>query len=316
MKIFSKSRHRGVPRWQALAVGLGAVMLLAMTGCAVSTPIDQAAVIYADGHGDKKFTKCIPAGKREDAGVNYKSFRYPVNSRDFQFADDQVQGRERGPVEVLAKGGIKMTVQGAVYFTLNDKCDILRQFHEQVGTTFNAKDDSNEDGTGALTADMWNKMLAKYIGVPVENALDRVTLDYTEQELTGDAKKKNEWQAAAQKQIVDSITQVTGGTEYFCKPGYKGDGKDDCGQFSISLNQAQPPSNISEARSDAAANAERTKNQQTQANTQAELIKTFGIQGYLELQQQQLWRDMMNKGGIQFVPIPAGGALNVPAPTK
>lgn len=313
MNLLPKGRHRR-PRNHRKAVVLTGLSLglVVMAGCAVSTPIDQAAVIYADGRGDKKFTKVIPAGKREDAGINYKSFRYPVNSRDFQFAGDDVAGRERGPITVLDKNGIALTVKGAVYFTLNDKPEILRQFHEQVGTTFGAKSDSNEDGTGALDAAAWNGMLAKYIGVPVENALDRVTLNYTYQELISDATKKNEWQKAAADQIVQSINQVTGGTEYFCKPGYKGDGKDNCGQFSIQLNQAQPPSNISEAKADAAAAATRITSQQSQASSQANLIKQFGVDGYLQLQQQQLWRDMMNSGKITFYPVPAGGSLNLP----
>lgn len=311
-----KKRMKNKGKIKGLAMAGAAVVLLALTGCAVSTPIDQAAVIYKDGMGDKKFEKCVPAGKRVDVGANIKEFRYPVNSRDFQFATDDVQGKERGPIEVLAQGGIKMSVSGAVYFTLNDKCDILRQFHEQVGTTMGATNDETGEGTSALSADEWNKMLAKYIGVPVENALDRVSLDFTVEELTSDPKKKNEWQAAAQRQIVDSITQVTGGASYFCKPGYKGDGKDECGQFSISLNQAQPPAAISEAKADAAAAATRINNQKSQAQSQAELIKQFGVEGYLELQRQQFWRDALNKGGVTFIPVPQGSTLNIPAPTK
>lgn len=288
-------------------LGLGlALGIFILTGCAVSTPIDQAAVIYKDGYGDKKFDKCIPAGKRVDVGANIKEFRYPVNSRDFQFAGDDVAGKERAPIEVLAKGGIKMTVSGAVYFTLNDNCDVLRQFHEQVGTNY---------GPGTEGLSRWNDMLAKYIGVPVENALDRVTLDYSVEELTGDAAKKNAWQAAAAKQIVESIKQVTGSQPYFCKPGYKPGGGDDCGQFSISLNQAQPPQQISDAKADKAAQDLRNQNQQTQAEAQAALIKTFGVEGYLRLQEQQLMRDALNKGNIPFLPIPAGGTINY-TPTK
>lgn len=285
----------------ALAIAAAGALLMGTAACSVSTPVDQAALIYHGGLHAKDFKKYIPAGTRTGGkGANDDEYRYPVNSRDYQFLDN-TPGAERGAIEVLAKGGIKMTVQGAVYFTLNDKEDILRKFHEQIGTAFGPTDHG---------LDKWNDMLAKYIGVPVENALDRVTLDYTVDDLTGDAAKKNEWQKKAAEQIVKSIEQVTGGEPYFCKPNYKPNSSDDCGQFSISLNQAQPPSSISDAKADSAAQATRNSTQQSQAQSQADLIKLYGVQGFLQLQQLQLLRDAMNKGNIPFLPVPAGGSIN------
>lgn len=288
-----------------VAFGIGGAALLALTGCTSRTPIDQAELVYHGGLHAKNFKHCIAAGGSGSVGANDTTVRYPVNSRDFQFQDDTA-GAERGHINVLAKGGQQMTVQGAVYFTLNDKCDILQKFHEQIGTNY------GPSGDGLPTK--WNDLLAKYIGVPVENALDRVSLDYTMDDLIGNAAKKNAWQDAASKQIAESIKAVTGGEPYFCKPNYKPGGKDDCGQFSIQLNQAQPPQQVTEANADAAAAAKRNESQTKTSETQAGLIKIFGIQGYLELQRQQLMRDALNKGNIPFLPIPAGGSINYTAP--
>lgn len=308
MKLFRKGyqpRHR---RYRSHRKGATIVTmslgLAALSGCSVSMPIDQASVIYHDGTGDKSFDKCIPAGKRLSVPVNNQEFDYPVNGRDFQFAAN-TPGAERTPIQVLSKDGIKLDVSGAVYFTLNDKCDVLRIFHEQVGTNYKPGVDGLAD---------WNAMLAKYIGVPVENALDRVSLNYKATELTGDPTKKNQWQAAAQKQITDSINQVTGGQPFFCKPGFKGDSNgDQCGEFSISLGAATLPSEITDANAAATAQAIRNSTATNAAEAQKTLIAIYGVQGYIQLQQIELLRQALAKGNVPFLPVPSGGSLVVPA---
>jgi hypothetical protein len=303
-KIF---RGRGAsPVRVALAAVIAVGLAVGLSSCTSRLPIDQAAVVYHGGMHTKDFKHCIAAGKNGDVGANDSEYRYPVNSRDFQFDTDKVSGRERDPITVLAKGGVQMTVTGAVYFTLNDNCEVLQKFHESIGTNY-------EPGTDGLQK--WNDMLAKYIGVPVENALDRVTLDYTMDELIGNAEKKNDWQKRAAEQIVTSIKQVTGGEPYFCKPNYKPNKNDDCGQFSISLNQAQPPAEVAAANADSAAAAKRVATAQSQAAAQAALIKQFGVDGFLELQRLQLLRDMMNNGKITMYPVPTGSSVNI-TPTK
>lgn len=306
MNLLPKGRHRRPTNHRLRnALGVVGISMVALTGCTVSTPVDQAALVYHGGHHAKTFKKYFPAGTREGGkGANDDEYRYPVNSRDFQFDVESVAGRERGPIEVLAKNGIKMTVTGAVYFTLNDKKEILQKFHEQIGTNYGPTDHG---------LDKWNDMLAKYIGVPVENALDRVSLNYTVEELTGDPTKKNEWQAAAAKQIVDSIKQVTGGEPYFCKPNYKPNSDDTCGEFSISLNQAQPPTNITEANADAAAQAKRNSTATNSAETQKGLIALYGVQGYIQMQQLDLMRQALVKGNVPFLTVPQGGSIVVPA---
>lgn len=295
-----------------LAFLAAAGILAAASGCTARLPIGMSEVVYHGGLHSKDFKKCIPAGQNGGVSANDSEYRYPVNSRDFQFIN--ADGAERAPISVISKDGIQMTVAGAVYFTLNDNCDVLRKFHEQVGTTMGAQE-GKTDGNGALSDENWKKMLVKYIGVPTENALDRVTLNYTSTELIGDPTKKNEWQAAAAKQIEESIKQVTGGEPYFCKPNYQPNKGDDCGDFSIQLNQAQPPDQIVAANADKVAAATRAASQQAQAQTQADLIKLYGVQGYLQLQQLQLLRDAMNKGNIPFLPLPNGGIVNY-TPTK
>lgn len=310
-KIFKGRAARPVRVALAACVAVG--LAVGLSSCTARLPIGQAAVIYHGGMHSKDFKHCIGAGKNGSVGTNDAEYRYPVNSRDFQF--DTVEGKERDPITVISKDGIAMTVKGAVFFTLNDKCEILQKFHEQVGTTMGAESGRTE-GLGALSDANWNKMLGKYIGVPVENALDRVTLNYNSTELVGDPAKKNQWQSDAAKQIVESIKQVTGGEPYFCKPNYQPNKNDDCGSFSIQLNQATPPDQIIAANADKVAAATRAQSQQSQAETQKQLIATFGVQGYLQLQQQQLYRDMLNKGGITFYPIPVGGSINLTPPQK
>lgn len=291
----------------------GIAILAVATGCTDRLPSGSTEIVYHGGWHAKDFKKCIPAGTNGDVGSNDATYRYPVNSRDYQFASN-TNGAERDSISVLSSDGLTMTVNGAVYFTLNDDCGTLQKFHELVGTAMGASD-GRTDGVGALTDEKWNQMLTKYIGVPVENALDRVTLSYSSTQLVSDKVAKAEWQKAAAAQIVESIKQVTGGEPYFCKPNYKPNSGDSCGEFSIQLNQAQPPSQIIDANADKVAAATRAASQQAQAQSQKDLIALYGVQGYLQLQQLQLLRDAMNKGNIPFLPIPNGGTINY-SPTK
>jgi hypothetical protein len=309
VKLNFKSR---AGRRVGAALAAAGILVLA-TGCTERLPSGMTEIVYHGGLHAKDFKKCIPAGQNGGVSANDATYRYPVNSRDYQFATN-TDGAERGSISVLSSDGLTMTVNGAVYFTLNDDCKVLQKFHELVGTAAGAED-GRTDGVGALNDTNWNKMLTKYIGVPVENALDRVTLGYTSTQLVSDKTAKAEWQAAAAKQIKDSIAQVTGGEPYFCKPNYKPNSGDECGEFSIQLNQATPPQQIIDANADKVAATTRASSQQAQAKSQADLIKLYGVQGYLQLQQLQLLRDAMNKGNIPFLPVPAGGSINY-TPTK
>lgn len=291
-----------------LGITTAVVILAAATGCTERLPSGSTEIVYHGGHHAKDFKKCIPAGSNGSVSTNDATYRYPVNSRDYQFATN-TDGAERGSIDVLSSDGLTMTVNGAVYFTLNDDCAVLQKFHEQVGTAAGAEN-GRTDGLGALNDANWNKMLTKYIGVPVENALDRVTLGYTSQQLVGDKEAKAAWQKAAAAQIKESIAQVTGGEPYFCKPNYRPNKNDDCGEFSIQLNQAIPPKSLTEANADAAAQAKRNSTAQSQATAQKDLIALYGVQGYLQLQQLQLLQNALNKGNVPFLPVPAGGSIN------
>lgn len=286
-----------------LLIGVGLMVVLSACSYANTSPA-QNALVYAGGWNDQKFKKCTDSSKREGIGETDKVYYYPSNQRDFQFAPESEPNREREPISTVSKDSATLYVSGIANFSLNTNCDILRSFHEKIGTNYGPQDG------GELSK--WNDMLRKYVGVPLENAIDNASKDYDWKKLAYDPTTRAEWQKKVATQFTASVNQLTGNKEYFCNPGFSGDG--DCGDITVTLNQPTPDQKVLDATNDAIAQKERTQAQNDRINSemaaQKNLIALLGVQGYLEYQNQQMLRDALAKGNVPFVPVPQGGTIN------
>lgn len=307
MKFFVKGRHRRTSRMPRHAlVGILALGLVALSGCSYADNTSgETSVVYrggATGATDRSYKTCVPAAKSNKIGVNDTRYIYPANTRDFSFGTGE-GSQERGAIEVVTKDNVTMQVNGIFNFALNITCDDkggpLKTFHEQIGTHYGANsDDIPKD---------WNAMMAKYVGQPLERALDDATKSYNWLELYSGAKKP-EWE----KKVADLMTNYSKaqtGQEYWCEPNFRGSGN--CGEPTLTVQQPVPPKNISDAMAAAQAAIENKKaalNNNATITTEAEgiaiLVKILGPQGYVLYQ-------AMKDGRITLMPIPQGGNINV-----
>jgi len=310
MSTRSIARHRGIPRYQAVLVGLAMVMLLAVTGCSYSNnESGETSVVYnggVTGSTNKAFDKCVPAAQGESIGTNDSEYKYPANTRDFEFGRE---GAERPTaIEVVTKDNVTMTVTGIFNFALNTNCEgegdnkggMIRKFHEQIGTHYGASSEGLKQ---------WDSMLVKYVGQPLERALDDASKQYTWVELYSGSKKP-EWE----KKVADLMTNYSKaqtGRDYFCEPNYRGVGN--CGEPTLTVQQPSPPQTIKDALTASQAALEQVKaaeNENKAAAAKARGIKSLvdvlGPQGYVLYQ-------AMQDGRITLMPIPQGSGINVPA---
>jgi regulator of protease activity HflC (stomatin/prohibitin superfamily) len=300
-----------------VAAAAGALLL---TGCSsYSTGPDQAVLHYGGGMIEaSNYKGCSGPSQRSLAeGPGDAYYYYPAGQRNYTFAD----GGESGPLTVVTRDNVTMTVPGIATFTLNTDCadngGVLRAFHEKIGLKYSAFVD-DEDGPNRSDAG-WVRMLNDYVGKQLDRAADSAAKKYTWRELYTDAAKKAEFEKEVASTVPVFVKQLAGG-DYFTN-------------WSILINSLTPPENVVQALNDeqaavAQANAAKAKAiadaQTAQAQADAEiavqkakaaaseqeakaienLIRVLGIDGYIKLK-------AIEDGRVSILPIPAGSSVIV-----
>jgi regulator of protease activity HflC (stomatin/prohibitin superfamily) len=300
----------------AVGVALGALL---RTGCSsYDTGPDQVVLHYGGGLVESNSYKgCASESQRslvEGPGDNF--YTYPSGQRNYTFAD----GGESGPLTVVTKDNVTMTVPGIATFELNTDCadgnsTLLRSFHENIGLKYSAfiNDDDGPNGSDAG----WVKMLNDYVGKQLDRAADSAAKKYTWRELYTDASKKAAFEREIATTVPVFVKQLAGG-DFFKN-------------WSILINSLTPPENVVQALNDeqaavAQANAAKAKAladaSTAQAKADAEiavqkakaaaseqeakaienLIRVLGIDGYIKLK-------AIEDGRVTFYPLPEGSSV-------
>lgn len=281
---------------------LAAAAAIGLTGCSIATAPDEVGLEYDAGPvSATKFDKCVPPSTREYRGPGDQGYKYPAGQRTFDFTG--VDGAERGPISVTDKDGVTLQVPGVATFSLNDECGTLRRFHEEIGRKYSAYDDEG-----------WLRMLSAYFGNPLEKAMDQASQRYTWRQMLQDEKVRIEWQnevgALARQYLKDQA-----GADFFCSPLYAG--KDDCGEFALTIQKPVLPESIQQALAETAAEVERknqAENAQARIDVEAEslrrLVDVLGADG-------AVLYEAIKEGKVTVVPVPQGTALQVnPGPPQ
>lgn len=279
--------------FKRFAIAAFALATIALgTGCtSINIEPDEGGISYDAGpFASTSFQGCIPPGTRDWSGPFDEGYGYPNGQRTFSF--NATEGAESPPIASTSKDGQVMTVSGGLtfYFTAAD-CKKLREFHEKIGKKFGAYDD-----------DGWKKMLAFYVGNPVQRAMDEATLKYNWKELYQDAAKKALWEKEMATLSGVYVRQVAG-ADYFEK-------------MAFIIRMPEPPKEIVDAMTATQTAVERNKAQQAE-NTRAlteldslkELAKVLGPQGAI------LYK-AIQRGDISVVPVPVGSNLNITSTPK
>lgn len=186
---------------------IGIVLALALVGCSKVAAGQQA--VEVDSWGSPTVSGCA----KEETQVGTMSvdlYRYPARQISWDANTDT--GAERGPYVVLSnpKDQAYMNVPLTVTFDLTTDCELLKQFHRDYGTKYQAWLD--DDGN---TTPQWTQLLQYVVGQPTEQTLLAISQKYTYQQLWNDESVRNEYKNALQVELPKQSAARTGGVEYF-----------------------------------------------------------------------------------------------------
>ncbi|WP_435113343.1 SPFH domain-containing protein [Nocardiopsis synnemataformans] len=283
-----------------LAALLTLVAAMALAGCSISTGPDQAGMIYNAGPlSSTTFDTCVDPGHREYHGPADQTYSYPAGQRTFTFSGADTA--DMATATVVSADDLELTVTGLVSFQLNTDCDVLRQFHEQIGLKYQAHSNAG-----------WSAVLRDYIGQPLNRALDDATKSYNWRDLYTSADAKAEWEKEVGTLLATYIAEQ-GGDAYFISPTYDPTDKDKGkpGEPQLTLQQPTPPEEVRAALTQAQEAVEKTTAQEAEnARVEAELeaiedlVDVLGPEGYILYQ-------ALKDGRVDFLPVPSGGDINV-----
>lgn len=193
---------------------LGAVAAVGLTGCSMPvTAADEIALHYGGGPLEgQEFKGCVPASSRQVNSVADRYYYYPENQRVFDFTGKD--GADVEPISVVSKDNQTLTIPGSVTFDLNTNCEVLKNFHNNIGRRYQAYMVDGENGE-YVTSDGWSRMMNLYIGRAADATLDRVAKQYTWMELYSNPAIKDEMNAEVNKVVAQLVNQQTDGEDEF-----------------------------------------------------------------------------------------------------
>ena len=255
-----------------LKKALFALLLLAFAlvsaGCSTgSAGPDQAGLAYDyDVSGGTEFQNCYAPGEGSVDGPLDSHFTYPAGERTYEFTGGEES--ESGPLTAVSKDNQQMTVTGFVSFELNTDCDVLREFHEQIGTKYGASGDGVEQ---------WTSLLNLYLGQPLQRAVNVAVGEYDWKAQGYDP--SGEIRTALEKKVAEVLPDYVKGAV---------DSGDFFQSFSVTLQKPVPPQQLVDQLRDQQVAAEQVNTiDARQAAIDAEiaqnraLIEQLGVEGYL-----------------------------------
>lgn len=292
-------------RIKAFAVLLA---LLTAGGCTtVSTDSDQVALHYdAGAFSSTTYQECVKNNNRTWDGLGEQYYKYPAGQRNFDFTggDDA----EAPPYTVVSRDNQELSISGGLTFRLDTSCDhdggMLRKFHEEIGLKFQPVLD--EDGK---TTDNWLEMLRFYIGQPLNKALAAEAQKYDWLALYNDPATRVRFETAINANLGAAVVATTGGTAYFQgfnltlqKPVPRKELVDGLAAVQVAITQRQ-------------ALVEQNATLDEKLKQIRKLVAVLGPDGYLlyDVMQRCLTGEV-TKGCPTFLPLPASGSVQVPAP--
>lgn len=179
-----------------MAVAAGLTLL---AGCSsASTGPDMVDVHYQGGQwSSKKFVDCIDPSTRTGFHPNDNYFGYPTR----QISYDATGGKdaESDAFTIVSSDNAEMIAPATVTFRLKTDCKTLRQFHERIGSRFDAAFDGS--AKSSEYPDGWITMLNFVIGKPLDQALDRAAQGHNWRDLWNEPSTKQE----VEKEVSESL---------------------------------------------------------------------------------------------------------------
>lgn len=265
------------------------------TGCSsISTAPDQVGLHYKGGaYSSTTFANCVPPGRRNWDGPGDPHYVYPAGQRTYRFGQDAAA--DHPAIRAVTEDNVQMEFTGTVTFYVDQDCEMLRRFHEQIGL-------KDWDGAPAYVDegyDGWNAMLDVYVGQPLQRAIGQTAADFGYRDLYNNNESRMAAEAEIQKALPEYVEQLA--QDKF----FRG--------ISIALQKPDAPSGIRaalEAEQEAVAQNKAQVQKNATARTQYETF-TDCKQVLSETNCVLLYG--INSGKVTILPVPDGTDLSVPS---
>lgn len=230
------------------------------SGCSLaSSAINETCLVYTGGiTEDKVFDGVLPAGSTNNQiDLGGEAYCYPNDQRSWVSDQDAPQ------VTVVSSDEVRLVVPYQLYFKVNTKPDVLREFHEDIGVK-----------TKAWTPEGWTSMLNTYFAPQVDRAMDEAALRFDWRALRSSEETRMEFQNAVVVSLKRKINEVIG-DNYFCGPQYNS-AQDECGDFTFTVGKPEPQDeSLSSSIEREQLNEQEVRNQQVEnRRVEAELEAT------------------------------------------
>jgi regulator of protease activity HflC (stomatin/prohibitin superfamily) len=272
-QVMAKQKYDGRPpvaTWIALAGGAAVALFVLVVGIMVirgwrAVPPDKIMLHYTGGpiQGTHFKEMVNPGTATRFYGLMDNYFYLPSTQRTYIISKDPNAGDIKGVdfVSAPSNDNVPFTFEVAVYFKLNPKAQVIRQFFEQICLHDHCTDLSPNGG--------WDKMLAQYFRPQVENALRIEAGRYDREHLYRDPNTLQEIQRAIGPVLSERINTALGG-QFFCGPDSS---PNNCTTFGFVLKNPSPPENVVQAYADTAASAQKVVTAENDAKAKAAAAK-------------------------------------------
>lgn len=277
-------------------LGLAAMaVLVALTATACSSidaKPDEQGLLYQGGPIEgRSFDKCVKTGQKEWGDmVGGEGFIYPAGTRTYTFDNPG----DRAAIDIADKDGQPLTVSGILTFQLPSDCDVVREFHEQIGLKYGAS------GNGVA---QWGELLDDYLGQPLRAAMRDAAVNFTWRELYADPAKQDEFAAAVKEALPKYVEDLAKG-DYFTN-------------FTLLPQAPVPGGALLKQIEEQNTQTERLNTieaqklaQQAEIDQMRQLVELLGPDGYV-LYRNQLNCEEGGQGCIPFLSLPNGSGVNI-----
>lgn len=309
------SEEREVFDWPAIgafvATALVALVVIWTLLCLLvawpfrQTGADEIGLSYGGGIIEgAHFQKIVEPGTgRFMNGWGDRFYTYPVTQRNYIVSKNPEEGDREEPDFITAVTQDQVTVEWETFTTFRLNTDLIREFHERLGLKFHAWTDGG-----------WDEMLDQTLRQVQENALQRITRDFTAADLRAGASALEEVQAAVGAEMNRRIIPVLTGN-FFCNPDWNPG--EECADMQFGVKKVTVPDNIAQAYNENAQSlidVQTKENEVEQRRQEARAIQELNAALEAAGEQYVLLR-AVESGAIQFWVVPSDTNLTLPTPS-
>jgi hypothetical protein len=212
------------------------LLLVAVGVACTSKKVDEShvGVRYTDGPIDgKKFEKVVQPGGTEWV-YNDHVYMLPTRQVTYIAAGDGAAPGQDGPQAVLtAEGGEILNVDLTVFFFLNTRADVLKQFFNQTCKKYSCWDGVDQS---EKTDDGWDHMLRDTFGNPMVTVTNEIGLKYNADQLRYNPEVQEKFGHEFASKFVDTLKDQVGRDDFFCGPGYTRN-QEGCPELSVKITR-------------------------------------------------------------------------------